>query len=284
MIEKIEVKKVASYDETGIKITNLKKVNFIYGANGCGKTTISNFLYDKTNFDNCSIDWKNGQELKTLVYNKEFRLRNFGSGKIGGVFTLGEATTEQIAAINEKVEALKVIKADGAKKRETLNTQILKKEKLENDFKEVTWTKIYKKYETTFKEAFTGSLQKESFKNKLLSEFSSNTKALLSFDEITEKAKTIFGKVPQSITPLNVIEFDRIIEIENNTIWKKVIVGKADVDIAKLIQKLNINDWVNQGRNYIQEDNTTCPFCQQETISEDFKKQLEDYFDCKSSA
>ena len=279
MIEKIEVKKVASYDETGIKITNLKKVNFIYGANGCGKTTISNFLHDKTNFDNCSIDWKNGQELKTLVYNKEFRLRNFGSGKIGGVFTLGEATTEQIAAINEKVEALKVIKADGAKKRETLNTQILKKEKLENDFKEVTWTKIYKKYETTFKEAFTGSLQKESFKNKLLSEFSSNTKALLSFDEITEKAKTIFGKVPQSITPINVIEFDRIIEIENNPIWKKVIVGKADVDIAKLIQKLNINDWVNQGRNYIQEDNTTCPFCQQETISEDFKKQLEDYFD-----
>lgn len=279
MIEKIEVKKVASYDETGIKITNLKKVNFIYGANGCGKTTISNFLHDKTNFDNCSIDWKNGQELKTLVYNKEFRLRNFGSGKIGGVFTLGEATTEQITAINEKVEALKVIKADGAKKRETLNTQILKKEKLENDFKEVTWTKIYKKYETTFKEAFTGSLQKESFKNKLLSEFSSNTKALLSFDEITEKAKTIFGKVPQSITLINVIEFDRIIEIENNPIWKKVIVGKADVDIAKLIQKLNINDWVNQGRNYIQEDNTTCPFCQQETISEDFKKQLEDYFD-----
>ena len=53
MIEKIEVKKVASYDETGIKITNLKKVNFIYGANGCGKTTISKFLHDKTNFDNC---------------------------------------------------------------------------------------------------------------------------------------------------------------------------------------------------------------------------------------
>ena len=80
---------------------------------------------------NQSIDLTKCKELKTLVYNKEFRLRNFGSGKIGGVFTLGEATTEQIAAINEKVEALKVIKADGAKKRETLNTQILKKEKLE---------------------------------------------------------------------------------------------------------------------------------------------------------
>ena len=280
MIEKIEIKIVASYDLTGIEIKDLKKVNFIYGANGCGKTTISNFLHNTsdTKFGNCSINWKNTQELKTLVYNKEFRERNFGKGKIGGVFTLGEATTEQISAINEKVEELKIIKADGVKKRETLNTQIQKKETLENNFKETSWTKIYKKYETVFKEAFTGSLQKESFKNKLLSEFGSNTKTLVTFDELTEKAKTIFGKVPQNIALINAITFDRIIEIENNLIWKKIIVGKADVDIAKLIQKLNLNDWVNQGRNYIQENNT-CPFCQQETISEDFKKQLEDYFD-----
>lgn len=280
MIEKIEIKKVASYNPIGIEITNLKKVNFIYGANGSGKTTISNFLHNasETKFENCSINWKNTQELKTLVYNKEFRERNFGKGKIGGVFTLGEATTEQIATINEKVEELKIIKADGVKKRETLNTQIQKKETLENNFKETSWTKIYKKYETVFKEAFTGSLQKESFKNKLLSEFSSNTKTLVTFDELTEKAKTIFGKVPQNIAPINAITFDRIIEIESDPIWKKIIVGKADVDIAKLIQKLNLNDWVNQGRNYIQEDNT-CPFCQQETITDDFKKQLEDYFD-----
>ena len=280
MIEKIEIKKVASYNSTGIEITNLKKVNFIYGANGCGKTTISNFLHNAsdTKFENCIVNWKNTQELKTLVYNKEFRERNFGKGKIGGVFTLGEATTEQIATINKKVEELKVIKTDGTKKRETLNTQIQKKETLENSFKETSWTRIYKKYENTFKEAFTGSLQKESFKNKLLSEFSSNTKALLTFEELTEKAKTIFGKVPQNITLINTITFERINEIENNPIWRKIIVGKADVDIAKLIQKLNINDWVNQGRNYIQEDNT-CPFCQQETITENFKKQLEDYFD-----
>jgi len=55
------------------------------------------------------------------------------------------------------------------------------------------------------------------------------------------------------------------------------MVGKADVDIAKLIRKLNINDWVNQGRNYIQDE--TCPFCQQKTISDDFKRQLETFFD-----
>lgn len=54
--------------------------------------------------------------------------------------------------------------------------------------------------------------------------------------------------------------------------------GKADVDIAKLIQKLQINDWVNQGRSYLQDDNI-CPFCQQESITPDFRDQLESFFD-----
>ena len=149
MLEQIEIKKVASFNDTGIQINGLKKVNFIYGANGCGKTTISNYLHNNSEdkFQNCTTNWKNTQELKTLVYNKDFRERNFGKGKIGGVFTLGEATTEQIATINEKVEELKIIKADGVKKRETLNTQIQKKETLENNFKETSWTKIYKKYD-----------------------------------------------------------------------------------------------------------------------------------------
>ncbi|WP_348825104.1 AAA family ATPase [Flavobacterium aestuarii] len=252
----------------------------MYGANGCGKTTISNFLHNDSEpkFETCALSWKNEQVLKTLVYNKGFRERNFGKGKIGGVFTLGEASTDEIKTIEDKIEELTVIKADGAKKRETLNTQTQKKETLESNFKEASWTKIYKKYETVFKEAFIGSLNKENFKNKLLLEFGSNTVTLATFDELKEKAKTIFGEVPQNIPLINTISFDRIIEIESDPIWKKIIVGKADVDIAKLIQKLNLNDWVNQGRNYIQEDNT-CPFCQQDTITSEFKNQLEDYFD-----
>jgi wobble nucleotide-excising tRNase len=66
---------------------------------------------------------------------------------------------------------------------------------------------------------------------------------------------------------------DSFNDIESNPIWKKIIIGKSDVDIANLIQKLNMNDWVNQGKKYLQE-NETCPFCQQETITNDFKNQL----------
>jgi wobble nucleotide-excising tRNase len=280
MIENITIKDIATYDNSGIQVSALKKVNFIYGANGCGKTTISNFLFNNSEekFSNCSLAWQSDIPLNTLVYNKEFRERNFGKGKLSGVFTIGEATAEQVKAIADKTEELKVLKADGIKKRETQTSQIQKKETLEKDFKETTWTKVYKKYEQTFKEAFTGTLQKESFKNKLLQEFGANTATLETLVNLKERAKTIFGEVPETITPINPIDFERIIEIENNEIWKKIIVGKADVDIAKLIQKLNINDWVNQGRDYLQEDET-CPFCQEKTITLDFKNQLENFFD-----
>src|SRR5690606_5735901 len=147
----------------------------------------------------------------------------------------------------------------------------------ENEFKEATWTKVYKKYETEFKEAFTGTLQKETFKNKLLQESASNTTVLQTIEKLREKSKTIFGQQPQPIQPITQISYDRISEIELNVIWKKIIVGKADVEIAKLIQRLNINDWVNQGREYIQDE--TCPFCQQQTITENFQSQLESFFD-----
>lgn len=66
--------------------------------------------------------------------------------------------------------------------------------------------------------------------------------------------------------------------MENDKIWKRKIVGKSDVAIAGLIQKLNLNDWINEGRDYITEDEI-CPFCQQKTINKNFKEQLEDYFD-----
>lgn len=280
MIESISIKSVASYDTTGINITRLKKVNFIYGANGCGKTTISNLLHNPndTKFHACSVNWENSQPLNTLVYNKEFREQNFGKGKISGVFTLGQATNEEIKIIDSKIEKLRIIKDGRSQTSETLKKQSQKLNDLEGEFKETCWTEIYKKYEPTFKEAFVGFLYKETFKNKLLQEFVGNAATLITLEELKTKAKTIFGKIPQDILPINPINYKKISDIIADTCWKKIIVGKADVDIAKFIQKLNISDWVNQGKNYLQNDEI-CPFCQQQTINNHFRKQLEEFFD-----
>lgn len=283
MITSIQIKNVATYDSaSGVQISGLKKVNFLYGANGCGKTTISNFLLNPADekFMDCSASWENGLRINTLVYNKEFREQNFGKGKLNGIFTLGKATADEVKVIEDKTEQLKTIKTEGSFKRETLTKQNVKKKELEDKFTDYCWKKIYKKYDKEFKEAFVGSIRSgEIFKSRLLQEFASNTNDLISIEDLREKASIVFGEEPQRILLINTISYDKIFEIENNSIWKKVIVGKANVDIAKLIQKLNINDWVNQGQSYIQKGDDTCPFCQQKTITANFKSQLESFFD-----
>jgi len=280
MIESLTIKKIATYDNTGVLINDLKKVNFIYGANGSGKTTLTKYINSPTEllFTDCSLVWKNALPIKALVYNKEFKEKNFGKGNIDGVFTLGQATKEEIEAVKKMQDELADIKDKGIKKKESLDKLTKDKEALEENFRDAAWADIYKEYEEEFKEAFTGVQRKESFKTKILNEFQNNVAAIKTYDEIKEKANTIFGKVPTTLPLITIIDVIRLIEIENDKIWQKKIIGKADVEIAKLIQKLNLNDWVNEGRTYLQDDKT-CPFCQQLTITEDFKKQLENYFD-----
>ena len=43
MIKKIVMRRCATYNDTGIVIDDCDRVNFIYGHNGSGKSTISNF-------------------------------------------------------------------------------------------------------------------------------------------------------------------------------------------------------------------------------------------------
>jgi wobble nucleotide-excising tRNase len=280
MIKSIKIRNVATFDETGIEVPEFKKVNFFYGANGSGKTTVSNFIYDPEDerFPDCQIEWQNDIELKSLVYNKEFRDRNFGKGTIAGVFTLGQATKEEAELIEEKRKELKELEQKGIQQKKVLEKQIEKKDDLESDFKEEVWTTVYKKHESYFKEAFKGVMQKKPFIERLLDEFENNAADIKTIEDLKERAKTILGEQPKSLDAVPTITYSRIDEIEQDKIWSKKIIGKSDVEIAKMIQRLNINDWVNEGKKYLQEDET-CPFCQQNTITEEFRNELEGYFD-----
>lgn len=280
MIESMTLKKVATFDEVGVQIEDLKKVNFVYGVNGSGKTTLTKLIDnpDDPLFSECSLVWKNNISIKALVYNRDFRSRNFGKGRIDGVFTLGQATNEEIEKIAKMQDELAEIKDKLKIKKNSWDNLIELKQNLENEFKEKIWLDIYRKYEAEFKEAFIGVIKKDLFKNRVLDEFENNKSVLKTFDELVIKAKTIFGEIPVEIPSITPIEFSRILEIEIDEIWQKKIIGKADVEIAKLIQKLNLNDWVNEGRSFLQED-STCPFCQQPTITKNFRTQLEKYFD-----
>lgn len=284
MITEIKLKNVATFDsDKTIEIRNLKKVNFIYGANGTGKTTISNFLYDEKDikYSECELSWENDSKIDTLIYNKKFREDHFGNNsKLNGVFTLGKATKDEIELIDSKKVELKNYKEQYTTRKKSLEKAEQEKEEKVNTFREKVWKTIYHKFKGTFKEAFLGAIKsKDLFYKRVLKECNDNSSPILTLDELKIQAETIFGENPKRIDPFTVLEYGNLIDIENDEIWKTKIIGKADVKIAKLIQKLNINDWVIKGKEYLKQTNKTCPFCQEETITESFKNQLEDFFD-----
>lgn len=279
MIEKITIKNIATFDSMGIVIDKLKKVNFIYGTNGSGKTTISNVLCDAGTPEKCEVVWENAASKKFITYNKLFREAHFNKGKIPGVFTLGNATKEQLAKIEQLHTQLSKLKDEDIQKKKTIEALEGKEKELVTSFQETCWTGIYKQYEDIFNPAFDGYKSKERFQKKIVSEYQSNKYSPKSIEELKSSAKTIFGDAPRTMEEISLIDYMSLTAIEGNTIWDKKIIGKSDIQIAKLIQRLNINDWVNQGREYIEINSEICPFCQSKTIENDFRTQLEAYFD-----
>ena len=281
MITKVELNNVVPF-ANGLIIDKLNKINYIYGANASGKTTLSHFLEqtDEEKYADCSIEWENGIKVETNVYNRYFRENNFGKSSIPGVFTLGRATKEEKETIDKKNNELETIKQEGIKKKNTKEVLQKQKEDAISEFRENVWKTIYKKHEIVFSSAFDGYKgSKENFRKKLCDEFGSNKSVLKSFDELKAKSEILFKKVPVVFDKIQEIKYDDIIDTENKAIWNKKIIGKADVEISKLINRLNISDWVHEGVKYIEKDSRICPFCQKATIDDDFRIQIEKFFD-----
>lgn len=287
MITKISMQDHACYGDTPQDIYDLKKFNFIFGANGSGKTTISKLIADESCFpeSNCSITWNGGTKLDALVYNTDFVNNNFVQpSELKGIFTLGEENKEIIGKIeslksevdnfNKEILILKKnLNGDGSN-----NGKVYEMEETERTFEDTCW-KLKQNHDEKLKGAFTGFRNsKVAFKNELLRQFESNTAKLVPLSEIEEKAETVYGKSPELASPIPALNYEKIISLETHSILKKKVVGKADVDIAKMIQKLDNSDWVKQGRSYYDTNNYICPFCQQ-TTDKSFAEKLNAYFD-----
>ncbi|EJB92683.1 ATP-binding protein [Helicobacter pylori] len=288
-ISQISLKKVATFDENGASFENLKSINFIYGANGSGKTTTSSFLKNlaengiEDKFANSKIVWCNNESLKIEVYNKQFKEEQLRNSHVKGIFTLGKKTNENLEKIEIKKELINKENEKKIKNEASLQVLTQKKKRKNKDFTDSCWKNLYKKNEEEFKEILEGFKRKEKFKEKILKEFEndkynqSEQSEIVGLEKLKEKIEIVFGENQTELALLecDLTDFD---SIENHSIWEQKIVGSGDVAIANLIKTLSNEDWVAQGREYVK-DNSICPFCQKETITEEFKKQLESYFD-----
>lgn len=279
------MKNVASYKDEAI-LETYKRINLIYGLNGAGKTQISKFLANQEdeNFKDCNIEGLNNEEI--LVYNQDFIEKNFyNTDKQQGIFTLSEENItikQEIEKLQEELIGLKSSQNENERKLKEKQEDIIK---IENDFKEDIW-KIKQNHSGNFKDFFEGKMgSKESFLNFIKSKIGE----VLSLDVINQnmnleelkKQYTFLTDTTQvkleNINEISNIEFSNI---ENNAIFNEIIVGNQNSVIADLIKKLENEDWVKTGLDkYVSQDSQTCPFCQEDTITQEFRGYLESYFD-----
>lgn len=284
MINKIRMQNVASYKEPAELITD-KKTILMYGLNGTGKSTFSNFFYDKDNakYKECTIDGLNGEE-EILVYNQKFVNDNFyEADSLKGIFTLSkenkkakqtiEATSAELKKIQQEIQ----LKSDEAQKlQEKLE---LVRKKTEDSLWEV-------------KTKYTGGDRVLEFcldglkgtKSKLCDYIinlqKQSSEPLKTIEEIKREV-IILGNSKNKLALLNYINIHAQ-KIEKATIFKKIIVGNENSTVANLINELGNSDWVKLGLQYIdlESDNEqACPFCQSGTINKKLIENIKLFFD-----
>lgn len=276
MITNIEIKDCASYDPAGVVLKDLKEVNFIYGANGSGKTTISNVIANLHAYPQCQISWKNNLELKPYVYNRNFIDENFSKSKyLKGVFTLGKGGKDAKDQIDAKKAEIDKVNADIVANNAGIEKHKNEKEANETQFESDCWVK-YQQLKDIFKPAFKSCSYKNTFKDRCKAE-ANNASTLLNLEALKEKAGRIYSGSTEPKGDISLVDFKTLEETETHFIWGKKILGKEDVDIAAMIKKLNNSDWVKQGRSFYSVNDGFCPFCQQKT-PDNLESKLNEYF------
>lgn len=258
----------------------LKDINFFYGGNGTGKTTISNLISGDLVCSTCIIDKTNEENETTLVYNKSFVVKNFREvGDISGIFTLGQDAGETQESIQKE-------EADYHKTTEQINAkeQTIKKlskelEDIEHYFNENCW-EIQLKYRALFSKAMIGTgKSKSAFSQKCIDIYHAMGESIpKKLDELESLYHAAYSKEATIYNEFSLLNLEKATKLDTNDLLAKRITGKADSDIGRFIEFLGASDWVKRGTILAKKADGKCPYCAQ-YLPEKIRYDIEQFFD-----
>ena len=244
-IKKIHLR-TATFHDVEIEPT---VVNFFYGRNGVGKSTIAEAI----NSQNELIEWqdeKTADDFEVFVYDQHYIDRNFKSfDQLPGVFTFLKENIdirEDINLLDEQQRQLKNSKNKIAQEIEKLKNQFESEKEI---FRDSIWKNTASKREKYAKTQIGFQKSKLKFAEKILSYNSPNTHDI---DDLDRLYDTVYGedakKYDELIIPPKIYEYKNF---EEKKLLSKSIVNSSDTDFASFVRALKATSWIAQGKDYL---------------------------------
>lgn len=252
-------------------------INFIYGNNGTGKSTIAREI----GADN-GITWQAGKsaaDYSVLVYNQEFVDANFRNyDNLKGVFTVGEKNIEIQNTIAEKTQQKSEQDKLAADRTTEKGRKEAARETLLGNFQDSCWNKT-----KTIREAFdatqTGFKRKAQFADRVLQIANPTEHDMAELKSLYETAFDPNARTYREFQPLGRVT--RLKDSKGNELLAKSITSSGNTPFASFIKALKATDWVRQGHEHFNANaGGKCPYCQQD-LPNDFEEQLAACFDAQ---
>lgn len=283
MIKSVSLSQLPSFGDKEV-LDNLATINYVFGPNGSGKTSISRSLAPSLNGidkDYSHVQWTSGAQT-VKVYNRDYVNKTFTKAEERGVFLLGEDSKETFNQIKELQDALQKAEEKIGNSRNTIETAKNELEAKRKDLRDKVWERRSDIPEVLRREmtGLNGGRDRclELTLDKA-AEFPNRGEE--TFESLVSKARVVFSNEideQPSILPVPVLEWD---EGNLREALRTPIVGSADVPLSDMIERLGISDWVREGVEHFHDPRnsaTLCPFCQQ-TAPQNLGEQLGRLFD-----
>ena len=266
----------ATFENTGV-IIEPTYINFFFGANGVGKSTLAEAIESDT-----GIQWQKGvsrEQYDVLVYNQEFIERNFSNyDNLAGVFSINERNIEVQEQIEAKIKRKIEIESDSAALKDTTDSADAAWDNATNKFRDLCWDRS-KSIRDKFDAVIAGKKNKKLIGDAILAVPSpakhneTELKALydIAFD-LNSRPYHVFTLISTAANHGT---------LPGCELMGRSITSSSDTPFAEFLKAMNATDWVLQGHNHYETPaGGICPYCQQ-PLPNSFSEDIASCFDAQ---
>ncbi|MBR2214343.1 MAG: AAA family ATPase [Selenomonadaceae bacterium] len=250
-------------------------VNFFFGNNGTGKTTIARAI--KKGIGISYAAGKTKDDYLPLVFDQDYINANIQSyHSLPGVFTINEVN----ANIQKQIDG-KIAEQNDARKRIAVAVKEQEKREKEkshadNDFYAACWNKTEK---DRYRFNHTQSGLKSS-KKKFAETLRSYSPVAHDADKLKRTYDSLYSSDSKAYPPFNVIDdvsaLDNLSDME---LLSLAIVNTANTPFAQFMKDIGSIEWVQEGHSeYHAKTDGKCPYCSQ-PLPKDFEEFFAASFD-----